>query len=476
MPPKRPAHQRSVPNSKRPCLAELLQATTVATATEGNPLPRSPTVSLPQEQALPVPEVVPPSPPPKAPSKKRTRKYRFRGQSLFATFPQCTTTKETALSNILSEWSDTLFVIVCEEQHANEDPHLHCIVKFKSQLDIEDPHFADFIGGKHGSYEPVKAMNRAIEYVMKDKNYITHGELPKKFVTVKEKIGDSVIKAIQEGATMEMIRTGWPLYYMMHMRKIMDYYAAHTAAMMSTKLKDFPGFVVPNILTDRIGYEVATWANLNFLSPRTHKQKQLWLCGPPDCGKTHFLEQLEQYYLIYRPVKNSKYYDGFSEEIYKGMAFDEYKGQKYITCLNELLEGTTVNLEVKGSMVRKSKEKGNMPIIILSNYTPAEAYHNSTQQALAPLLSRLLVVQIEEEGYRLDLKVNTVEEEETTHSSDAESEEVDTSEELATLAANRQPTANRPEVESPEADSHSTSVDEDEPCIACEGVRCTCFE
>ena len=53
--------------------------------------------------------------------------------------------------------------------------------------------------------------------------------------------------------------------------------------------------------------------------------------------------------------------------------------------MNELLEGTTVQLEVKGSFVIKSAAKGNIPIMILSNFTPAEAYSKCSTIAVAPL-------------------------------------------------------------------------------------------
>ena len=323
------------------------------------------------------------------------------------------------MANIKETWgNDYVFVIVAQEKHQDEEPHLHVIVKFKTQVDYEDPHFADFIAGQHGNYVPVKSMNHAIEYVQKDGDFITAGVLPKKYTEQKPKIGDSVIKAIDEGATMEVIRKTFPLYWMMHNKKIQEYYNAQQAEMSKALLPDFPGFEVPNPIADPYGYAVATWINKNFMHPRAHKQKQLWLCGPPDIGKTYIINQLKQYFLMYHPAKGSKWYDGFSEDVHKAIIFDEYKAQKSITEMNELLEGTTVQLEVKGAFVIKSAQKGNIPIIILSNFTPAEAYSNTNPIALAPLLTRLEVVQVLEDNYRFDLKIKQPTEEKPSQEDD----------------------------------------------------------
>lgn len=398
MPPKRRRNAGAFtaePAPKKPASTSILESMLTSSLADSLPAPR-PFVSTRRKP-----------PTPKPGRAKRTRKYRFNSSQLFCTFPKCPTKKEAAMANILEMWSDILkFAVVCEEKHEDEDPHLHAVLKFNVPIDHDSPNFADFIAGQHGSYEPVKSMNRAIEYVQKDGNFITHGELPKKFTVKKERIGDSVLQAIRDGATMEVIRKEFPLYWMMHRKKLLDYYNAVRAEAELEKLPNFPGFKVPNPVADTYGHQVATWINKNFMSPRTHKQPQLWLCGPPNIGKTYIVSILERYFMIYSVAKMSKFYDGFDEEIHKAMVFDEYKAQKQITEMNQLLEGTNMTLEVKGAFIRKSSSRGNIPIIILSNFTPAEAYSNTNPQALAPLLARLLVVEVKEDDYRFNLELN----------------------------------------------------------------------
>ena len=250
-------------------------------------------------------------------------------------------------------------------------------------------------------------MKQAIEYVMKDGNFITYGNLPKGFSETgpekKVKVGDSVIKLLDDGATPEVVRKTFPLYWMMHNKKITEYYNAVQAEAQAKLLPKFPGFVVPSPIADPYGHAVATWINDNFMKPRSHKQLQLWVCGPPNIGKTHIAMQLKEYFQIYEPARNSNYYDGFSEDVHKAIIFDEFKGNKTITEMNQLVEGTDMLLHARYAFVRKSAKKGNCPVIVFSNFTPKEAYPNVTDQALAPLLVRFKVVQVLEEDYRFGL-------------------------------------------------------------------------
>jgi len=421
MPPKRKSgalDKQKTPQPKRVAselLRKLLNATTAPSATEGNPPCRPRPVAELDSSTDDEVETVQQPVVAQSPKRKRgrggsTRKkgaFRYCAASLFATFPQCETKKETALENILAEWKDIIkFAVVCEEKHENEDPHLHVVIKFTTALTASEASFADFIAGQHGSYEPCRTITKSVDYVMKDGNYVTYGQLPKNIAKAppKSKIGDDVIAALDAGATMEQIRKAFPLYWMLHNKKIQDYYNAVQAEKLLKEQPKFPGFVVPSAVADYYGHEVATWINENFLKPRTHKQQQLWLCGPPNIGKTYIVMMLKEYFQIYEPAKNSNYYDGFSEEMHKAIVFDEFKGNKTITEMNQLVEGTDMLLHARYAFVRKSAKKGNCPVIVLSNFTPKEAYSNVTDQALAPLLARFKVIEVTDPEYRFGLQ------------------------------------------------------------------------
>ena len=71
---------------------------------------------------------------------------------------------------------------------------------------------------------------------------------------------------------------------------------------------------------------------------------------------------------------------------------DEYHGQKTIAFLNAFLEGVPMKL-CRRNLFPLTKKK-NIPVIILSNFTPKEVYKNKEDGCLEALLSRLLVVEV----------------------------------------------------------------------------------
>lgn len=87
------------------------------------------------------------------------------------------------------------------------------------------------------------------------------------------------------------------------------------------------------------------------------------------------------------------FFDAFDDEIHNLVVFDEFKAQHPLTFMNAFLQGGEMCLRRKGSQFIKTK---NLPIIILSNYSPREAYSRVADVALEAFLSRLLVVELTE--------------------------------------------------------------------------------
>ena len=330
--------------------------------------------------------------------RKRVPSFRFHSKTLYFTFPQCDTPKTVALDNIVAEWGPNVeFAVVSRELHEDGFPHLHGLVKFVSKVNYKDCTFANFIGGKQGNYQSCRSIANTYRYIVKNGDFVTHGSLPVCVRPKKVSIGDSVISAMKEGATMSDIRHRFPVYYMIHRAKLAVMYNEMRAEAEFAPKEKFPGFVVPNVLVDSIGHAIFSWLNKNFLEPRTHKQPQLWLWGPPGVGKTPICMEMEKYFRPFHLNKTSKFYDGYSDDTCDFVVIDEYKAQKCITELNQFLEGVTMNLEIKGAFVVKTKSSGNKPVIILSNFSPRECYKNTTEAAIAPLLARITEVYIPEE-------------------------------------------------------------------------------
>ena len=365
--------------------------------------------------------------PPKAAAPKRTKKFRFQSASLFATFPQCTVTKEQAMKNVLDKWLvDTSFVIVAHEQHESGDDHLHVLVKFKAQKDFSSPDFADFITGQHGNYQPARNIKNVITYVTKDDDFITHGTVPQ-ISGKKESKFDLIATLIQEGVSQRDIRRQYPGLYMMYAGKITTFFSVVKQDVHIESLLPWHCGLVPDKYEDPSGYAVANWLNENIKKPREFKKAQLWLHGPANAGKTSLVLMLQKYLRVYTVLNDEDFMDGFDEDNIDLVIFDEFRAQKRITWMNQFIEGSRVSLRVKGSRAFKTI---NLPVIVLSNYSIEGCYHKADHVAVSTIKARFTEVEITDyqvdHGYFLKIvhndSVSAVSEEEDEYEVDTESE------------------------------------------------------
>lgn len=88
------------------------------------------------------------------------------------------------------------------------------------------------------------------------------------------------------------------------------------------------------------------------------------------------------------------FYDFYDDDQYDLIVLDEFKGQKTIQHMNRWLDGQKMTIRKKGSQGLKTK---NLPIIIISNYSPQEVYHKVAEHGrLDSFLDRLEIVEIKE--------------------------------------------------------------------------------
>lgn len=148
--------------------------------------------------------------------------------------------------------------------------------------------------------------------------------------------------------------------------------------------------------SDHPNTQIVEWLNLNIKIKRTFKQKQLYIYGPPNMGKTSLVHFLEKYLMIYRIPPDEDFYDDYEDGVYDLMVLDEFRGNKRVQWLNILLEGSFLPLRKKGSQYLK---KDNLPIIILSNFSLEDSYQNVNRhqpERLESLKARLEIIEVSE--------------------------------------------------------------------------------
>lgn len=335
-------------------------------------------------------------------------------KNLSLTYPQCETTPEAALSSVEEYFADNLrFAVICREEHEEEGVHLHMAIALKSALRTRNPHLLDVLVSppKHGNYQGARAMRNWVKYVTKDGNYVTKGidvEAYLRAATQKQSTKLTLAATmLQQGETIDAVDDEMPGLVLQHLRRLQDYHLyqelkrARGDGLPSGALTFLEG--TPTTYNDAI----ATWLQVNVLCARSFKDPQLYVCGAPNSGKTSLILKLEQEGLrVYRMPYDGKWYDSYEDGRYDIVVLDEFNGQKKIQDLNFWLEGGPMMVPRRGQAPYAKKD--NLPVLILSNYTPFEAYNNCTEARLAPLLARLQVIELPE-GAFIDISAEDTE-------------------------------------------------------------------
>lgn len=315
------------------------------------------------------------------------------------------------------------YAVWAEETHADARPvdrdlpldagmeetgqHLHCLFLChrRASLTMES---LDGLAGKHGKpnsgfYVNPVDVPACIRYVKKDNNWIEFGD--PQGATVKA--SEAIWTLVKEGATYDQITEEYGGYCLMHGRAVRDAIAIQRQKLdriaEGAKLAWVPPD--PDYVDDEGGQDwsnpawrlAIVWCIQNLFIKRKHKQKQLWLHGAHDVGKTTFIMWLERFCRIYRLPLTDHWY-GYDDNDYDLLIADEFNGHQHqITSMNLILEGSKLVLNVKGAQAIKRK---NHPIIVCTNRTPEECYPKVHPVTLEAFKSRFTIVNVTERcGY-----------------------------------------------------------------------------
>lgn len=317
--------------------------------------------------------------------------FRYSAKHLFATFPKCSLPKQDALDRINQlypcEWA-----LVAAEAHADGTPHLHCVIRFTRTYTTRNCSHFDDIAGQHGNYTAPRNIKAVLAYTQKDGDFITSGPVPTiSDVSSTGRVSPSkaIADLIISGGSLIDCRNFDPGFYLTHVKFIKDLIFEVACEKLKLSLLPWPGVEVPETGSD-CNKLLHKWLNKNVRKPREFKQPQLYLHGPPNIGKTSFVNTLSKYLSVYHLPTDEDFYDSYSDSTYDIVVLDEFKAQKRITWLNLFLQGGPMTLRKKGSQIQKLF---NIPVIILSNYSLHEAYSNSSQLALSSLYARVEIIE-----------------------------------------------------------------------------------
>jgi len=322
------------------------------------------------------------------------KSFVLKGKLLLLTYPRCSVPKEDCLARLHSLFAASTIhqpptaAVVSQETHEDGGLHLHVALKFAEAFETQLPSFFDFLTGQHGNYKPRASWKGTLKYITKEDSSpclsgITAESLLKLTgrASPREKITDSVAQLCMDRVPMDQIARRYPGFAMMNHRKIQNF---HTwiGAPMNRELPPWPGIAYRG--SDSSTAKIVLWAQANLFTKRDFKQKQLYIHGPHDSGKTSFVNSLNTWVRTYKIPPFENFYD-FYDDRHDLLFYDEFKAQKQLQWMNLLLQGDDMTISQKGSQYPKDK---NLPIIMASNFTPREAYHNVTQATLDTFLCR----------------------------------------------------------------------------------------
>lgn len=320
----------------------------------------------------------------------RKTSMRMQAKNWFLTFPQCATTKQQAMDNITKSTFGVKGAIVAQEKHADGNEHLHIAIFLEDKLRTSDPHLWDFICGKHGDYQTMKSISGTISYLKKeDQTPLVYGTIPDNSSDSQTPKSTIVANMINSGLSLDEIDSQMAGYFLQNYNKIKQYAFFSSEKRRRTSIKPLK---LPILYTGarKDTQSIVDWLNTNLLCTRPFKQKQLYICSPPNYLKTTLMIQLSAHLKTYVMPLLEDFYDSYNDDMYDIIFFDEYKSQKTITFLNSFLQGSPINLKVKGAQIVKTK---NLPCVFFSNYLPKDAYHK--EYAVETLMQRLQVVELE---------------------------------------------------------------------------------
>nr|WLD18032.1 Rep [Chilli leaf curl virus] len=110
------------------------------------------------------------------------KRFQIYAKNYFLTYPQCSLTKEQALSQLknLSTPTNKLFIRVSRELHENGEPHLHVLIQFEGKFKCQNNRFFDLVSPTrpahfHPNIQGAKSSSDVKAYIEKDGDYIDFG-------------------------------------------------------------------------------------------------------------------------------------------------------------------------------------------------------------------------------------------------------------------------------------------------------------
>ncbi|AFQ93624.1 replication associated protein [Bean chlorosis virus] len=138
------------------------------------------------------------------------KRFRINAKNYFLTYPQCSLTKDEALSQLqsLETLVNKKFIKVCRELHENGEPHLHVLIQFEGKYQCKNNRFFDLVSPTrsahfHPNIQGAKSSSDVKSYIDKDGDSIEWGDFQIDGRSARggqQSVNDSYAKALNAGS------------------------------------------------------------------------------------------------------------------------------------------------------------------------------------------------------------------------------------------------------------------------------------
>jgi len=214
------------------------------------------------------------------------RGFRLSAKALLLTYPRCPVDKESALDQLKTKFApeNVVFIIVGHELHEQAAEgevrdHLHALVLLRSRCNIRNPAYLDLIAGErryHGNYQSTRNIRNAIQYVTKDGDVVTFGEIPEHLLDPKKTRAEHLLNIEQLTSEQEFLRYVFLNGLSAAVQTLRPFWQISKRPRLTQSRFPLTSFVVPDILQDAVrGLD--------------QDDRALLLLGPTGIGKTQLL-------------------------------------------------------------------------------------------------------------------------------------------------------------------------------------------
>lgn len=329
--------------------------------------------------------------------------FRLQAKNLFLTYPQCDLPLCVVKELITKLFGNRLeYGIIAKELHTEEGEHIHAFICLKTPWNIVNSHKLDLHVKQneeektyHGNYQPARSVYNCIKYVCKDGNYDginCDAKLLLKAAQRKTSTKMAVAASrMIEGESIWEINETDPGLVLSNLKKFQNYKNwLEGIVLLKTPLLPWNS-VTTGGATENWIVLIASWLNTNMNQIRLHKQKQLWIVGATNSGKSWLLWELLKYFHGYEIPNDKGWFDGY-DDCYDFAYLDEFGGHVTVQWLNSFAEGRHMPIIRRG--LRPITKKKNLPLIVCANNDIAGIYHKVDSVVIDALEGRFLQVKI----------------------------------------------------------------------------------